>query len=157
VHISAKSDYALRVLVHLAELFQGEMTEPISIRILAEKNDVPRRFLEQIMIELRACGWVKSVAGRDGGFILAKSPEQITMGDVVRHFEGSLAPIACVSMRNYVPCSQEPVCRFRRVLLEIRNYAAFRLDEATLQSLLHQSPVQLTEINRATYRNGAGI
>jgi len=143
--------------VHLAELYRGAETEPMSIRCLAEKNDIPRRFLEQIMIDLRGCGWVKSIAGRDGGFILGKAPNQITMGNVIRHFEGSSAPIACVSKHNYKPCSQEGACKFRRVLLEIKNYTAYRLDEATLESLIRQTPVQLVELNRATYTNGANI
>ena len=141
----------------MADLYVGTQTEPVSIRVLAEKNNVPRRFLEQIMIDLRACGWVKSLAGRDGGFILAKSPDQITMGQIVRHFEGSIAPIGCVSISKYTRCSQEACCRFRRVFLEIRNFAAARLDEATLASLLENRPVQLNEIMRGTYNDGAGI
>lgn len=157
MHISAKSDYALRVLLYLAELYRGESTDPVSIRILAEKNDVPRRFLEQIIIDMRACGWVRSTAGREGGFVLAKPPMLISMGQVVRHFEGSTAPIACVSVNKYDHCSQEKVCRFRRVLLEIRNYAEHRLDEATLESLLQQKPVQTQELLQVTFRDGAGI
>ena len=57
-----------------------------------------------------------SVAGKRGGYRLSKSPEKITMGEVVRHFDGYLAPLACVSVSDYKRCSQEPVCRFRRVM-----------------------------------------
>jgi len=62
-------------------------------------------------------GWVKSVAGRNGGYVLGKNPAEITMGQVVRHFDSILAPIACVSIGGYEKCSQEPHCSFRRVLL----------------------------------------
>jgi Rrf2 family protein len=157
VHLSAKADYALRVLVHMAEAYKGPETLPLSIRTLAERNDIPKRFLEQIMIELRHCGWVRSIAGRDGGFALALSPEQITMGQVVRHFEGYVAPIACVAVVNYIPCSQEATCRFRRVLLEVRDFTAARLDKATLAELLKERPVRHEEVDDGEFIDGGGI
>ena len=123
--LSRKSDYALRALFGLVA---NDTKAPVSIRELAETHDVPKRFLEQIMLELKSKGWVRSVPGRDGGFVLAKEPHEITMGEVVRHFDGILAPIACVSTTHYEPCSQESVCRFRRVLLDIRNYTARRME-----------------------------
>lgn len=91
--LSRKSDYALRALFGL---LATDGKAPVPIRELAERYDVPRRFLEQIMLELKSKGWVRSIAGRDGGFVLAKKPEEITMGEVVRHFDGVLAPIGCV-------------------------------------------------------------
>lgn len=74
------------------------------------------------MLDLKAQGWVKSLAGIRGGYVLAKKPEKITMGEVVRHFDGILAPIGCVSVTGYERCSQEPVCKFRRIFLDARNY-----------------------------------
>ena len=93
---------SLRALFDLAERTQEG---PISIRELAERNDVPRRFLEQIMLELKAKGWVTSVAGRDGGFELAISPEKLSMGRVAARFDGLLARLAVVSVTNYEACS----------------------------------------------------
>lgn len=151
--LSRKSDYALRALFTLVE---RDGQGPISIRELAEINDVPKRFLEQIMLELKAKGWVRSIAGRDGGFVLGKRPEELTMGQVVRLFEGNLAPINCVSSTHYEACSQEGRCRFRRVLLDIRNYTARRMDEATL-AVVHQiAPVSRTEVFPELV-DGAGI
>lgn len=141
--LSRKSDYALRALVSLSDHY-GE--GPISIRELAEKNDVPQRFLEQIMLDMKKLGWVKSIAGRIGGFQLAKRPEELTMGQVVRHFDGVLSPIACVSSTHYEPCSQEGHCRFRRVLLDIRNYTAKIMDQATLAKVMQGTPVQREEV-----------
>src|SRR3954462_12988213 len=116
---SKKTEYALRALMTLVDHYGGF---PGSIRELARCNDVPKRFLEQIMWDLKAQGWVTSVAGIRGGYLLAKKPEKITMGEVIRHFDGILAPVGCVSVTGYERCSQEPTCKFRRVFLDVRNY-----------------------------------
>ena len=114
MRVSKRTDYALRALFTLVDHYGGA---PIPIRELARRNDAPKRFLEQIMLALKAQGWVDSSAGIRGGYLLAKNPAKITMGEVVRHFDGILAPIDCVSVTGYKRCSQEPVCRFRRVFL----------------------------------------
>ena len=151
--LSRKSDYALRALFTLVG-FRGR--GPMSIRELAEKNDIPRRFLEQIMLDMKKLGWVTSVAGRIGGFKLAKRPEELTMGQVVRHFDGVLAPIPCVSSTHYESCSQESHCRFRRVLLEIRNYTSKIMDQATLAKVMRGAPVQRQEVF-VDFLHGEGI
>jgi Rrf2 family protein len=152
--LSRKSDYALRALFGL---IASDGKTPVSIRELAEKYDVPKRFLEQIMLELKSRGWVRSIPGRDGGFVLAKKPDEITMGEVVRHFDGVLAPIGCVSTTHYEPCSQETVCRFRRVLLDIRNYTARRMDAATLAAVYAGPVVTREEVFSAEFGGGEGI
>jgi Rrf2 family protein len=129
---------------------------PIPIRELARRNDVPKRFLEQIMLQLKTQGWVDSVAGIRGGYMLAKKPEKITMGEVVRHFDGILAPIDCVSVTGYKRCSQEPVCKFRRVFLDARNYVAGAMDRATLADVAKHSPVTKREVS-AGFMGGEGI
>jgi Rrf2 family protein len=141
--LSRKSDYALRALMSLVGHYGRGV---ISIRELAEMNDIPRKFLEHIMLEMKSKGWVESVAGRDGGFLLAVPPEQLTMGQVVRHFDGILAPIACVSTSHYEPCTQEGACRFRRVLLDIRNYIARAMDSANLATVFTGSIVRRDEV-----------
>jgi Rrf2 family protein len=152
--LSRKSDYALRALFSLVGNYGRG---PTSVRVLSERNDIPRRFLEQIMLDLKAQGWVESIAGRDGGFVLAKRPNEITMGEVVRHFDGILAPIACVSTSHYETCSQEGVCRFRRVMLDIRNYIARAMDRATLASVSSGSVVRREEVFSANFIGGDGI
>jgi Rrf2 family protein len=152
--ISAKTDYALRALFTLVEHYGRG---PIPIRELARRNDVPKPFLEHIMLELKAQGWVRSLAGKRGGYVLARSPEKITMGSVVRHFEGLLSPIACVSTEGYRRCNQEAVCRFRRVFLEIRNYTARLMDRATLAAVFAGKPVTDAEVFDDQLLGGAGI
>src|SRR5664279_4712183 len=150
---SKKTDYALRVLFTLVDHFGGT---PIPIRELARRNDVPKRFLEQIMLDLKAQGWVDSTAGVRGGYVLAKRPEKITMGEVVRHFDGILAPISCVSVAGYVRCSQEPVCRFRRVFFDARNYVAGLMERSTLADVAKGAPLSKEEIS-SSFSEGEGI
>jgi len=151
MQLSMRTDYALRALFTLVEHHGGK---PIPINELARRNDIPKRFLEHIMLDLKARGWVSSMAGKRGGYVLARNPARITMGEVVRHFDGYLAPIACVSVTDYKRCSQEPVCRFRRVMLEARNVVARLMDSATLADVMRGSPVASAEVLGV---NGEGI
>jgi Rrf2 family protein len=141
--ISKKTDYALRVLFTLVEHYGRG---PIPIRELARRNEVPKSFLEHILLELKSQNWVDSVPGRKGGYVLAQNPEKITMGQVVRYFDGVLAPIRCVSVTDYERCGQEPVCRFRRVFLQIRNKTAEIMDGVTLASVYAGKPVSIEEV-----------
>ena len=153
MRISKKTDYALRALFTLVEHHKGA---PIPIRELARRNDVPKRFLEQIMLELKGGGWVNSIAGARGGYVLAKDPDAITMGEIVRYFDGILAPIACVSITGYTRCSQESVCRFRRVFLDTRNYVARVMDQTSLASVAKGAPVTQQELVPG-FSGGEGI
>ena len=152
--LSRKSDYALRALFTLVA---NQNERPVSVRELAESNDIPRRFLEQIMLELKSEGWVQSVPGRDGGFLLAKPATAITMGEVVRHFDGILAPISCVSTSHFEPCSQEGKCRLRRIMLDVRNYVSRMMDQATLASVFQQPTVTHEEVFSREFVMGDGI
>jgi Rrf2 family protein len=152
--ISKKTDYAFRALFTLVEHYGRG---PIPIRELARRNDAPKRFLEHIMLDLKAKGWVDSVAGVRGGYVLAKKPEQISMGEVVRYFDGILAPIDCVSVSGYIRCTQEPVCRFRRVFLNARNYVTELMDNATLASVAQAAPVTGQEVFAPGFVGGEGI
>jgi Rrf2 family protein len=143
----------LRALFTLVDHYGGA---PIPIRELARRNDVPKRFLEQIMLNLKAQGWVDSTAGVRGGYVLGKRPEKITMGEVVRHFDGILAPLPCVSVTGYKRCTQEPVCRFRRVFFDARNYVARIMDRATLAEVAKGAPLSTHEVS-GSFMGGAGI
>ena len=153
MRVSKRTDYALRALFTLVEHEGGA---PIPIRELARRNDAPKRFLEQIMLALKSQGWVESSAGIRGGYFLAKSPAKITMGEVVRHFDGILAPIDCVSVTGYQRCSQESVCRFRRVFFDARNYVANLMDRATLAEVAKGLPLARKEISSG-FMGGEGI
>ena len=130
--ISKKTDYALRALFYLVE---HRDSGPIPIARLARQNAVPKKFLEHIMLDLKSQGWVRSVPGKKGGYALARKPDRITMGEVVRYFDGLVAPINCVSVNQYEVCSQEPRCRFRHLFLQIRDTTARMMDQASLESV----------------------
>ena len=153
MRVSRKTDYALRALFTLVDHYGGQ---PIPIRELARRNDAPKRFLEQIMLALKAQGWVDSSAGIRGGYFLAKNPAKITMGEVVRHFDGILAPIDCVSVTGYQRCSQESVCRFRRVFYDARNYIASLMDRTTLAEVAKRLPLSIQEASTG-FIGGEGI
>lgn len=157
MRLSKKTDYALRVLFHLVDRWNTDEPDPISMTELAKRNDVPKRFLEHIMLDLKKQGWVASTPGRHGGYVLARDPNEITMGQVVRYFDGVLAPIGCVSVTQHEPCSQSSVCRFRRVLLEIRNMTARFMDNATLASINMSPPVTNQEVFTLELTHGDGI
>ena len=154
MRVSKKTDYALRALFTLVEHYQ---TGPIPIRELARRNEIPKRFLEHIMLDLKSRGWVKSTAGIRGGYGLAKDPSKITMGEVMQYFDGILAPIECVSITGYQRCSQESVCRFRRVFLDARNYVAELLDRTTLVDATKGQPVRRKEVFSLEFNEGGGI
>ena len=152
--VSMRTDYALRVLFTLVEHYGRG---PIPIRELARRNEVPKRFLEHIMLELKSEGWVDSRMGKQGGYVLAKAPEKITAGQVIRRFDGVLAPISCVSISHYERCSQESICRFRRFFLDVRNHAAQLMDHITLRTIHQGLPVKHDEVLEEGFLGGAGI
>lgn len=152
MRVSRKTDYALRALFAIAQ-----QDGSISIRELSELVDVPRRFLENIMLEMNKVGWVSSISGRYGGYTLAKPANAITIGEVIRYFEGMLAMINCVSISNYEACSQEEKCHFRRVFLNIRNITAQILDEMTIESCLRERPITKDEVYKEEFIGGLGI
>jgi Rrf2 family protein len=139
-------------------LVENEGGEPIAIRELAERNDVPKPFLEHILLEMKQRGWVRSTPGKYGGYVLGISADRLTLGQVVRFFDGALAPIACVSVSHHEACSQENRCRFRRVLLRVRNETARLMDGVTLRSILLDAPVMPEELRmEEALIDGSGI
>lgn len=154
MRISKKTDYALRALFAIAE---PSREGTVSIRELSEEIDVPRRFLENIMLEMNKVGWVKSVTGRNGGYTLARDANNITLGKIIRHFEGMVSMISCVSVYNYEPCNQEGKCYFRRVFLNIRNLTVQILDKTTIASCFSFSPIKKDDIFKEEFIGGLGI
>ena len=109
---------------------------------LAEKENIPRKFLEAILLELKNAGILHSKKGKGGGYSLAKNPAEIVLGDVIRTIDGPLAPIPCVSERAYKRCEEcvdEATCGTRLVMKQVRDAIAQILDNTTLASALEQS------------------
>jgi Rrf2 family protein len=137
--LSRKGRYALRALYALAANQGGG---PVLIADLAEREHIPRKFLEAILLELKNAGVLRSKKGKGGGYVLAKSPDQIVLGEVIRIIDGPLAPIPCVSERAYARCEEcvdEATCGTRIVMKQVRDAIAKILDNTTLASALEQS------------------
>jgi len=131
--ISSKGDYALRTILTLA--MKCEEKKPVRLPEIAGDNKIPVKFLEQIMIQLKGAGFVTSRRGRHGGYLLAKAPEKITLGEVIRLIDGSIAPVACVSKSDYNSCVLEPKCVLMRVFFDIRQRIGDVIDNISFKDL----------------------
>jgi len=134
--LSQKARYALHALIVLAEHGSGE---PKMIADIAEEARVPRKFLEQILLELKKRGIVRSLRGRAGGYLLGRPPKKITFAEVIRAIDGPLALSPCVSATAYHRCRDcvdEETCAIRKVLLAARDATATILEERTLAGAL---------------------
>ncbi len=134
--LSKRGDYALRALVSLSMSYP----DVVPIAEISEKEVVPLKFLEQILLLLRNLGYVRSRMGPKGGYYLAKPPSAITLGEVIRSVDGPLAPISCVSHTAYEKCAQQGNCRLRMVLNEVRDDIAKRLDSVTFADICGSEP-----------------
>jgi Rrf2 family protein len=136
--LSQKGRYALHALIVLAE-HDGE--EPMMIADIADAAGVPRKFLEQILLELRKRGILRSLRGRSGGYLLAKAPKDISFADIIRVTDGPLALAPCVSVTAYHRCEDcvdEKTCAIRKVLLQARDATAAVLETQTLAGAVSQ-------------------
>jgi len=132
--LSLRGEYALRALLVLG-LHDGPAVT--RIQTISEHQNIPKRFLEQILNDLKTAGFVQSKRGIAGGYRLAKPPEQITVAAVVRHIEGALAPVSCVSQSFYQKCScpDESRCAIRSVMKEVREAVVAVVERVTLAEL----------------------
>ena len=137
--ISKKTKYGLQALLLLArEYGQG----PLLISELAEREGIPKKFLEYILLQLKNAGVLQSQKGKGGGYALAKAPAEISVGQAVRILEGPLAPVPCVSVMAYQKCQEcrdERTCGIRLVMKDVRDAMARILDHTSLQDMLQRS------------------
>jgi Rrf2 family protein len=134
--LSKKTRYALVALTRLAREYGNR---PIQIRDIAEGEKIPQSFLENILLDLRKMGILGSILGKSGGYYLLKKPAEVTLAEVIRHFEGTLSLLYCVSENAYRPCEfckDESTCEIRRVFKEIRDTTFDILSKTTLDQLI---------------------
>ena len=141
--LSKKGEYALRSLINLG--IAAEVGRSlVQVTELADNEQLPVKFLEQIMQALKEAGLVVSARGKFGGYRLAKPAKRITIGEVVRLIDGPLAPIGCVSQTAYAPCRDcldEKTCVVRAVMRQVRDRTAEVLDSTTFAMLVEQEDV----------------
>lgn len=133
MRISYKGDYALKAILELS-LRYGR-SEAVSIGEIASSGDMPESFLEQILLMLKKGGFVKSKRGINGGFYLAKSPNNITVGDVIRFIEGPIEPISCVE-DGYKGCKDLKNCILRDVWKEVGRAISMVVDTVNFEELV---------------------
>ncbi len=132
--LTKKGKYGLKALVHLSGMPAGQLA---FVSDIAAKNNIPKKFLDAILGELRNAGFVQSRKGKDGGYRLAKPAAEIKIGHVVRVLDGPLAPIPCASRTQYQKCEDcnEETCQVRHMMLEVRQAIAAVLDNRSLAAM----------------------
>ena len=134
--ISQKAKYALRALVSLARVERGQT---MMIGEISQAQAIPKKFLEQILLELKRAGYVGSRRGRLGGYELLKAPEEIMFGEVLRLIDGPIAPLPCLSKiayRKCEDCKDEGACEIRHVFERVTLATRAVLDNTTLADSL---------------------
>ncbi len=140
--VSSKCYYALRAVYALAE---HDSSEPLKIADIAEKQLIPVRFLEVILSQLKGGGFVRSKRGAEGGYVLAKPPEEITVGAIMRYVDGPIAPVDCVSQSRPKECEFHGECNFFGFWGRVRQAVSDVVDQTTLADLLRESRAKQRE------------
>lgn len=134
--MSKKCKYALKALVHLGRHYdQG----PVLTGDIAREEHIPRKFLEQILLELKHAHWVNSRQGSKGGYYLLKAPAEILLADVYRLFDGPIALVPCASLYYYEKCddcTDEATCTLRRELIKVREATRQVMSQTSIQSFI---------------------
>src|SRR5438093_9263917 len=136
--LSLRGEYALRALLVLGLNYKQSV---VRIRTISQQQNIPKRFLEQILNDLKSAGAVESKRGVAGGYRLARPPKEVSLASVIRHIEGALAPVSCVSERFYEKCScpDEARCAIRSVMKEVRHAVVNVLEKVTVVDVCRRS------------------
>ncbi len=147
--LSKRGEYALRSLISLG-IAAKVGRRIVRVSELAKAEDLPVKFLEQVMQQLREAGYVASERGKYGGYRLAQPAAKITIGSVVRLIDGPLAPIGCVSQTAYEPCNcpDETHCGLRMLMLDVRNAIAAILDRYSLADVVEVTTRKMASSGR---------
>jgi Rrf2 family cysteine metabolism transcriptional repressor len=132
--LTARSEYALLALVYLA---RHETDGVVSIETIAQAQGIPPKFLEQLMLALKRAHFLRSAKGQHGGYALAKRPDQITLAEVIRLFDGALAPTESVSENFYESTPIEKEKSLVRVFKDIRDYVSRKLETTTIADVMN--------------------
>lgn len=135
--ITYKGDYALKALLELA--FDYEANKVVSLTDISKRQNIPVKYLEQIMLILKGAGFISSKRGIGGGFFLLKPPEEIILGDVVRLIEGPMEPIACGKRIHDYKCGEEDECVFREIWVNVTDAISAIVDHVTFADIMNRA------------------
>ena len=138
MRLTLRGEYALRALLALG---LHPATEIVRIQTIADEQRIPKRFLEQILTDLKEVGVVESRRGVQGGYRLARPASKISLAEVIRHIDGPLAPISCVSERFYEPCTcpDEARCGIRAIMREVRDSVSQVLEGISIEDVCQRA------------------
>jgi Rrf2 family protein len=147
MRISFKGDYALKTILDLSLNYDKG---PMQIEDISKRQDIPLKYLQQILLTLKGAGYVRSRRGPSGGYSLSKSPSKITLGEIIRLMEGHTSPITCVSTTEYTKCNYENKCVFRGIWVEIKENINNIIDNTNFEDMVKKA-VKLKEKNSLMY------
>ena len=133
--LSKKCKYAIHALVHMAK----DPEEKFLIKDISEECNIPKKFLEAILLDLKRAGVLGSKQGKGGGYFLRMKPADVNLAEVVRQFDGAIALVSCAAHKFYEPCAEcedEETCTVHDAFLQIRNATVEMLKADTLESLV---------------------
>lgn len=131
--LTRKSEYACLALIELARFFNKR---PLKTREITDAQKIPKKYLEQILLSLKNNGYVKSIRGASGGYVLAKQPSEIHLAEIVRLMDGAIAPVNSVSEYYYESTPMEKEEKLMVLFREIRDYVSEKLENTTLDKLI---------------------
>lgn len=135
--IPKRSKYAIKAMTALAKVYYDKV--PLRISRISEQEKIPRKFLEAIMVELKTKGFVKSIMGPTGGYMLAKHPEEVMISHIIRATGGAIALLPCASLNFYEPCAEctdQDTCGLHELIFEVREASLKILSKTSLIDLI---------------------
>ena len=134
MRLTYKGDYAIKIIVELS-LHHGK--DIVTIHEMAKRLDIPIKFLEQILLDLKRGGFVESRRGKIGGYLLTEDPSKIKLGEIIRYIDGPTEPIACVE-KGYAVCSDLYRCVLRKIWQEVAEATSKIVDNITFEDLARE-------------------
>ena len=143
MRLSKRGEYGLRAMIFLAGAHGTQTQAIVQLKEISEHENIPAKFLEQILFALKNAGLLHSKMGNGGGYYLVKPASEITLGQIFRVLDGSLAPIHCVSEMAYEPCAcpNEKICGLRLVMSDVRSAIVAILDHTSLADVSKRQEV----------------
>jgi Rrf2 family protein len=144
--LSKKAQYSILALVKLAKEYEQG---PILIGEISDSERIPKKFLELILFDLKQLGILASKKGKGGGYFLIKNPADISLADIIRHIDGAIALIPCVTYKYYQPCTHckdERTCGIRSIIKEIRDETVNILKNVSLKDIIDREESLLATI-----------
>jgi Rrf2 family protein len=132
--LSTRTRYGMRAIIELAE---NNRKGPLQLRVIAQRQDISAKYLEQLMVVLKSAGLVRSIRGAKGGYVLAKTPKQIKLSDVFNCLEGTVTTVQCVENEDY--CRRSPDCAARKVWIQVQEAIDGVLNSITLHDVVDKA------------------